>query len=43
VLDAELTLPLPKDLEVGTYTLRLEIGGMTWIEGAATSFQVVAE
>ena len=41
VVDVELALPLPEDLEEGTYTLRLGISGMAGIEAATTSFQVV--
>jgi hypothetical protein len=41
VVDVKLALPLPEDLEEGTYTLRLRISGMAGTEGATTSFQVV--
>jgi hypothetical protein len=41
VVDVELALPLPKDLEGGTYTLRLGISGMAGTGGATTSFEVV--
>jgi hypothetical protein len=41
VVDVKVGLPLPEDLEGGTYTLRLGISGMAGIEGATTSFQVV--
>ena len=41
VVDVKLALPLPEDLEEGTYTLRLGISGMAGTEGATTSFQVV--
>jgi hypothetical protein len=41
VVDVELTLPLPEELEGGTYTLRLGISGMAGTEGATTTFRVV--
>jgi hypothetical protein len=41
VVDKDLALMLPEDLEGGTYTLRLGISGMAGIEAATTSFQVV--
>jgi hypothetical protein len=41
VVDVDLVLPLPEDLEEGTYTLRLGINGMAGTEGATTTFQVV--
>jgi hypothetical protein len=41
VVDVDLTLTLPDDLEEGTYTLRLAISGMAGTEGATTSFRVV--
>ena len=41
MVDVELTLPLPEDLKVGTYTLRLGISGMAGIEVATTTFQVM--
>jgi hypothetical protein len=40
VVDVELALPLPEDLEEGTYTLRLGISGMAGIEAATTTFRV---
>jgi hypothetical protein len=42
VVDVELALPLPEDLEGGTYTLRLGISGMAGIEAATTTFRVMA-
>jgi hypothetical protein len=41
VVNVRLALPLPEDLERGTYTLRLGISGMAGIEGATTTFRVV--
>jgi hypothetical protein len=41
VVDVDLALPLPEDLEEGTYILRLGVDGMAGIEGATTTFQVV--
>jgi hypothetical protein len=41
VVDVKVALPLPKDLEGGTYTLRLGVNGMAGTEGATTSFQVM--
>ena len=43
VVDKDLALPLPEDLEEGTYTLRLGVNGMAGIESATTTFQVVRE
>jgi hypothetical protein len=43
VVDVDLALPLPENLEEGTYTLRLGISGMAGTEGATTTFRVVAE
>jgi len=41
VVDVKVALPLPKDLEGGTYTLRLGVNGMAGTEGATTTFQVM--
>jgi hypothetical protein len=41
VVDKDLALTLPEDLEAGTYTLRLRISGMHGTEGATTTFRVV--
>jgi hypothetical protein len=43
VVDVKQALPLPENLEGGTYTVRLGISGMAGTEGGTTSFQVVAE
>lgn len=41
VVDKDVELQLPQDLESGTYTLRLAISGMAGTKGATATFRVV--